>query len=89
MLESAAEQGLDASRVRRLGIPDAWIHQDSRGDQLRLAGVDAAGIAAAVRGVVEEAADAPGGVLTPASAFGHSIIERTHANAGLTFDVET
>ncbi|MEL6934922.1 MAG: saccharopine dehydrogenase NADP-binding domain-containing protein [Pseudomonadota bacterium] len=39
--------------------------------------------------LLEEAADAPGGVLTPASAFGHSIIERTHANAGLTFDVET
>ncbi|MEM7754670.1 MAG: 1-deoxy-D-xylulose-5-phosphate synthase [Planctomycetota bacterium] len=59
VLESAAEQGLDASRVRRLGIPDAWIHQDSRGDQLRLAGIDAAGIAAAVRGVVAEAADVP------------------------------
>ena len=39
--------------------------------------------------LLEEAADAPGGVLTPASAFGHSIIERTHAKAGLTFDVET
>ncbi|MEM8775959.1 MAG: saccharopine dehydrogenase NADP-binding domain-containing protein [Pseudomonadota bacterium] len=38
--------------------------------------------------LLEEAAGTPGGVLTPASAFGHSIIDRTRANAGLTFEVE-
>ncbi|MGP1311167.1 MAG: transketolase C-terminal domain-containing protein, partial [Phycisphaerales bacterium] len=34
-IEEAAERGLDASRVTRLGIPDRWILQDSRKDQLR------------------------------------------------------
>ncbi|MEM6590049.1 MAG: saccharopine dehydrogenase NADP-binding domain-containing protein [Pseudomonadota bacterium] len=38
--------------------------------------------------LLEEAANAPGGVLTPAVAFGRAIIDRTQANAGLTFEVE-
>jgi hypothetical protein len=33
----------------RLGLPDAWIHQDSRARQLAEAGLDAAGIARAMR----------------------------------------
>ena len=39
--------------------------------------------------LVEEAADRPGGFLTPASAFGGAIIDRLTARAGLTFEVET
>ena len=38
--------------------------------------------------LLEEAAGAPGGVLTPAPVFGGAIIDRLRANAGLTFDVE-
>jgi 1-deoxy-D-xylulose-5-phosphate synthase len=49
VLESAQELGLDASKVMRLGLPDAWIHQDSRARQLAEAGLDAAGIARAMR----------------------------------------
>ena len=49
VLEAAAELGLDASGVRRLGLPDTWVHQDSRNDQLREVGIDAAGIATAIR----------------------------------------
>lgn len=53
VLESAQSMGLDASGVTRLGLPDDWIIQDSRSDQLRLAGIDAAGIARAVRSAVD------------------------------------
>ncbi len=53
-LEAAAEMNLDASRVTRLGLPDSWIMQNSRAQQLAEAGIDAAGIARAVRGAVEK-----------------------------------
>jgi 1-deoxy-D-xylulose-5-phosphate synthase len=49
VLEAAQERGLDASLVTRLGLPDAWILQDSRASQLREAGIDAQGIARAIR----------------------------------------
>ena len=49
MLESAQELGLDASGVTRLALPDSWIIQDSRSKQLAEAGIDAAGIARAIR----------------------------------------
>ncbi|HRQ73718.1 MAG TPA: 1-deoxy-D-xylulose-5-phosphate synthase [Phycisphaerales bacterium] len=49
VLETAQALGLDASGVTRLGIPDLWIHQDSRSRQLAEAGIDAAGIARAIR----------------------------------------
>jgi short subunit dehydrogenase-like uncharacterized protein len=38
--------------------------------------------------LIEEAANAPGGVLTAAPVFGDAIIDRLTANAGLTFEVE-
>ncbi|MGE0711174.1 MAG: 1-deoxy-D-xylulose-5-phosphate synthase [Planctomycetota bacterium] len=49
VLEFAQEEGLDASRVLRLGLPDRWIRQDSRKKQLQEAGLDAQGIAAGIR----------------------------------------
>lgn len=49
VVEAAADMNLDASRVVRLGLPDSWIIQDSRSKQLADAGLDAAGIARAVR----------------------------------------
>lgn len=54
VLEACHERGLDASRVHRLGLPDRWIYQGSRSGQLAEAGLDAAGIARAVRGVLDE-----------------------------------
>jgi 1-deoxy-D-xylulose-5-phosphate synthase len=63
VLESAQEQGLDASRVLRLGLPDGWIYQDSRAKQLAEAGIDAAGIARALRRAVD--AFAPGAQIEP------------------------
>lgn len=47
VLEACNEHGLDASKVRRLGLPDRWIYQGARGDQLAEVGIDARGIARA------------------------------------------
>ena len=49
VLEAAAEAGLDASHVRRLGIPDQFIEHGSRNELLADLGLDAAGIARACR----------------------------------------
>ncbi len=49
VLEAAAEAGVDASRVRRLGIPDRYIEHGERDELLADLGLDAAGIAAACR----------------------------------------
>jgi 1-deoxy-D-xylulose-5-phosphate synthase len=49
VLETAAEAGLDTSRVRRLGIPDRFIEHGERGELLADLGLDAAGIAATCR----------------------------------------
>lgn len=53
VLEAAAEMGLDTSRVRVHGLPDAWIMQDSRSSQLAEAGLDAKGIARAIRELLD------------------------------------
>lgn len=45
VLEAAQDLGFDASRVVRHGIPDHWIIQDSRAEQLKQVGLDADGIA--------------------------------------------
>lgn len=55
VLEAAQEMGLDSSLVTRLGLPDAWIYQDSRTRQKEIAGIDAAAIAKAVRIAVDAA----------------------------------
>jgi 1-deoxy-D-xylulose-5-phosphate synthase len=57
VLEAAQEMGLDASLVTRLGLPDAWIYQDSRNRQKEIAGIDAPAVAKAVRVAVDAAAD--------------------------------
>lgn len=59
VLEAAQEMGLDASRIIRLGLPDSWIIQDSRKEQLAEAGIDAAGIARAARQAAARSAPAP------------------------------
>jgi 1-deoxy-D-xylulose-5-phosphate synthase len=49
VVESASEMGLNAGLVTRLSLPDGWVYQDGRGDQLKEVGLDAASIARAVR----------------------------------------
>ena len=45
VLEAANDHGLPASGIFRLGMPERWVYQSSRGDQLAEAGLDAAAIA--------------------------------------------
>jgi len=49
VLECAAEQSLDASRLVRLGLPDSWVLQNSRSAQLAEVGIDQRGIERAIR----------------------------------------
>ena len=49
VVEAASVMGLNAGLITRLGIPDSWIYQSSRGAQLEEAGLDAQSIARAVR----------------------------------------
>jgi 1-deoxy-D-xylulose-5-phosphate synthase len=55
VLEACAELGLDARLVTRMALPDAWIYQGERREQLVEAGLDAASIARAIRAAVEAA----------------------------------
>ncbi len=49
VLETAADAGVDTSRVRRLGIPDRYIEHGERDELLADLGLDAAGIAETCR----------------------------------------
>jgi 1-deoxy-D-xylulose-5-phosphate synthase len=53
VLEAAQAMKLDASKLLRIGLPDSWIIQDARNKQLAEAGIDATGIARAVRQAAE------------------------------------
>jgi len=59
VIEAASEMGLDAGLVTRLGLPDAWIYQDSRAKQQALVGIDAAGIARTIAAVCANQEPAP------------------------------
>ncbi|MFI4855277.1 MAG: 1-deoxy-D-xylulose-5-phosphate synthase [Phycisphaerales bacterium JB065] len=52
VLEACNRLGLDTRLVTRLALPDGWIYQNSRKQQLEEAGLDAASIAASVREVL-------------------------------------
>ncbi|HEY1602260.1 MAG TPA: transketolase C-terminal domain-containing protein, partial [Pirellulales bacterium] len=56
ILEAAADAGVAASHVRRLGMPDRFVEHGERGELLADLRLDAAGIAATVR---EWATEAP------------------------------
>jgi 1-deoxy-D-xylulose-5-phosphate synthase len=49
LLEAASELGLDLGRVRRLGIPDAYIEHGERDELLAEVGLDVTGIIRACR----------------------------------------
>jgi 1-deoxy-D-xylulose-5-phosphate synthase len=57
VLEAAADDGVDASHVRRLGIPDQFIEHGERGELLADLGLDASGIAAACRSMSQTTLD--------------------------------
>ncbi|MCP3981003.1 MAG: 1-deoxy-D-xylulose-5-phosphate synthase [bacterium] len=49
VLEACNERGWPTHGIKRLGLPDCWIYQGSRAEQLAEAGIDADAIAEAVR----------------------------------------
>ncbi len=51
-LEEASSLGLDASQLQRLGLPDGWIYQGSRTEQLAEAGIDAISLVTALRNAI-------------------------------------
>ncbi len=53
VLEECNRRGLDTRLVTRLGLPDRWIHQGERKEQLAEAGIDSHAIARTVRALVE------------------------------------
>ena len=53
VLETAAEMGLDTSRIHRLGIPDRFIEHGERGELLADLKLDAAGIAQTCREIAD------------------------------------
>ena len=56
VLEACNEMGLDSRLVTRMALPDGWIYQGERNEQLAEAGLDAASIARTVRRALEERA---------------------------------
>ena len=52
VLEACNENGLPTHGISRLGLPDRWIYQGARSDQLAEAGIDADGIARKAREVL-------------------------------------
>jgi 1-deoxy-D-xylulose-5-phosphate synthase len=74
VVESALEMGLDARLITRLGLPEHWIYQGERNEQLAETGLDATSIARTVRQVL----DAPGS--DSASGKGRMIIETRSAS---------
>jgi 1-deoxy-D-xylulose-5-phosphate synthase len=64
VVEAACAMGLDGSLITRMALPDAWIYQNSRSQQLAEAGLDPASIARAIRAIVDRPADhRPAGVV--------------------------
>lgn len=53
VVDAAHEMGLETTRITKMGLPDSWIHQDSRAQQLAEAGIDAAAIGRAIRAAAE------------------------------------
>ncbi|MBX3355235.1 MAG: 1-deoxy-D-xylulose-5-phosphate synthase [Phycisphaeraceae bacterium] len=53
VLEACNEHGLDTRLVTRLGLPDSWIYQGERREQLTEAGLDAPAIARTIRAVLD------------------------------------
>ncbi len=64
VIEAAADRGLDTSLISRAGLPDRWIHQGSRGEQLAEAGLDRAGIREAIRAAASRTDRTPSPVVT-------------------------
>ncbi len=70
VIEAAADARLDTRLITRLGLPETWIYQGGRGEQLAEAGLDAASIARTIREVLDANGDAPVVEVRPAQPAG-------------------
>jgi len=73
VLEACCDAGVDASRLRRLGIPDRYVEHGSRQELLADLGLDALGIVAVARqaaGAAHAPSSAPAGLADPAVSIG-------------------
>jgi 1-deoxy-D-xylulose-5-phosphate synthase len=52
VIDACNAEGLATDRIHRLGLPDQWIYQGSRSEQLAEAGIDVDGIVSAVQRIV-------------------------------------
>ena len=59
VLEACNERKIPTDNVHRLGMPEAWVFQETRANQLAQVGLDAAGIARSVRAMLDAAAPTP------------------------------
>ncbi len=53
VLETCNALGLDTRLVTRMALPDQWIYQGERKEQLAEAGIDGAAIARTIRAILE------------------------------------
>ncbi len=54
ILEACSDEGLSADLVRRMGMPERWIGQDSRSNQLADAGLDSEAIELRIQKIIDE-----------------------------------
>lgn len=54
VLEAANEKKIDTRSIGRIGMPDHWVHHDSRSGQLIETGLDAEGIARQIRHFLDD-----------------------------------
>lgn len=59
VLEAAASAGLDTRLITRIGLPESWVYQGSRSEQLAETGLDPASIARVVRETLDAGAAMP------------------------------
>jgi len=69
VVDAALEMNLDARLITRMGLPETWIYQDDRKQQMVEAGIDAHNIAQTVREVLD--AEMPMVTVMPKS--GHAV----------------
>ena len=53
VLEACNDQRIPTDNIHRLGMPEHWVYQETRANQLAQVGLDAAGIARSVRNILD------------------------------------
>ena len=54
VLEACSQRRISTDLIHRLAMPDRWVYQDSRPNQLAEAGIDAVGISRKVREILDQ-----------------------------------